>query len=152
MKKIILFLFCCTGLCQQNSIAGGFKVALQGQKQTGMAGIGVGFAQDAATIYYNPAGLSFVKNQVNAGVNLLFPNTSFFEQGTNTMYSSVSQTFTPFALYGSCNISPSVKFGMGVYTPFGTGVSLRSIGVDDMFFVDFIADCFCPTYSFMESG
>jgi len=123
MKKLTLILFCCAGLCQKNLLfAGGFKVALQGQKQIGMASIGVGFAQDAATIYFNPAGLSFVKNQVNVGANLLFPSTSFFEKGTNTIYNSESQTFTPFSLYGSCSLSKSVKFGMGLYTPFGTGV------------------------------
>ena len=122
MKKISLLLLCCATLSQQKSMAGGFKVALQGQKQTGMASVGVGYAQDAATIYFNPAGLSFVNNQINAGGNLLFPSTSFFEKGTNTVYHTASQSFTPFSLYGSCNVSKSIKFGMGLYTPFGTGV------------------------------
>jgi len=44
------------------SQANGFKIALQGQKQIGMGGIGIAMPVDAATLYYNPAGLSFVSN------------------------------------------------------------------------------------------
>ena len=122
MKKIILLFISVTSAFVHQGYAGGFKVALQGQKQIGMGSVGVGFAQDAATIYFNPAGMSFITNQVNAGVNGLFPNTSFLEKGTNTIYNSVNQMFTPLSLYACGSLSKSVKVGLGVYTPFGTGV------------------------------
>ncbi len=109
-------------LCVQQVFAGGFKIALQGQKQIGMASTGVGFAQDASTIYFNPAGMSFITNQVNGGMTGLFPSVSFLEKGTNNIYNTVNQMFTPFSLYASCNLSKSVKLGLGVYTPFGSGV------------------------------
>ncbi len=121
MKKLIL-LFSCAAFFYQNTNAGGFKVALQGQKQTGMASTGVGFAQDAATLYFNPAGMSFINNQINVGMNGLFPTTSFLEKGTNTLYSSVNKMYTPFSLYATCNLSKAIKLGLGIYTPFGTGV------------------------------
>lgn len=126
MKKIVLLFLSVSTFCIQNSKAGGFKIALQGQKQTGMAGTGVGFAQDAATIYYNPAGMSFTTNQVNLGMSFLFPQTSFLEKGTNTIYNSVNQMFTPFSLYADCSLSKAIKLGLGVYTPFGTGVKYPS--------------------------
>lgn len=102
--------------------AGGFKLGLQGQKQLGMGHTGVGFAQDAATIYFNPAGMSFVNPQINAGGYLLMPSTSFLDKNTNIITDAVSQVFTPFSLYGHCKLSKRINFGVGLYTPFGSGV------------------------------
>lgn len=123
MKKILLLLLFLSSFHVQKIIAGGFKVALQGQKQIGMAGIGVGFAQDGATMYFNPGGLSFVKQQLNIGVNGLFPSTGFLEKGTNTVITSSNKMFTPFSLYAHADLSKRIKLGLAMYTPFGTGIA-----------------------------
>ena len=102
--------------------AGGFKLGLQGQKQLGMGHTGVGFVQDAATLYFNPAGLSFIGSQFCGGANALFPNTSFLDKNTNTITNASSQVFSPFALYGNYKINHRFSFGLGAYTPFGSGV------------------------------
>ncbi|MBK7762056.1 MAG: outer membrane protein transport protein [Bacteroidetes bacterium] len=124
MKKIgLLFLFCLALSLTQKVMAGGFKVALQGQKQVGMAGTGVGFARDGATMYYNPGGLSFVKQQFNLGVSGLFPSTGFLEKGTNTVITSANKMFTPFSFYAHADVSKRIKLGLAMYTPFGTGIA-----------------------------
>jgi long-chain fatty acid transport protein len=121
MKKIV-FLLSFTLLLNFSSFAGGFKLALQGQKQIGMGNIGAGFAQDAATIYYNPAGMAFITNQVNFGMTGLFPSISFRERSTNAITNAVNQMFTPFSFYANASLTKKLKVGLGVYTPFGSGV------------------------------
>ncbi|KXK42154.1 MAG: outer membrane protein transport protein [Chitinophagaceae bacterium] len=121
MKKYNLLLLVCL-FSFTSSFAGGFKLGLQGQKQLGMGHTGVGFAQDAAIIYFNPAGMSFVGSQFCGGVNALFPNTSYFDISTNNVTKATSQVFTPFALYGNIKINKTFNFGMAAYTPFGSGV------------------------------
>ncbi|MEZ5047146.1 MAG: outer membrane protein transport protein [Chitinophagaceae bacterium] len=124
-QKYILsmLLLCCLGT---TAWAGGFKIGLQGQKQIGMGHTGIGFAQDAATIYFNPAGMSFVKSQLNGSVNLLFPSTSFLQKGSGQVINAVNQAFTPFSLYGQVKLSKHLNFGLGVYTPFGSGMMYPS--------------------------
>ncbi len=104
------------------SFAGGFKIGLQGLKQNGMGHTGIGFAQDAATIYFNPGGMSFTQGQINGGVNMLIPSVSFLDKKSNTLTQATSQVFTPFSLYASAKLAPRLHMGIGVYTPFGSGV------------------------------
>ena len=121
MKKTLLFIILCTHTFYHLQ-AGGFKIGLQGQKQLGMGHTGVGFAQDAATIYFNPAGMSFVSSQLNGSLFALVPNTSFLDKNTNTITNSVAQVFTPFSVFGQIKLSSRINFGIGAYTPFGSGV------------------------------
>ena len=103
--------------------AGGFKIGLQGQKQIGMGHTGIGLAQDASSIYFNPAGISFVGNQVNFGVSGIMPRTQFLDAKTNVRVDAVNQFFTPFSLYGSYHFkNTNLTAGLGIYTPFGSGV------------------------------
>jgi long-chain fatty acid transport protein len=43
--------------------AQGFQVNFQGQKQQGMGCAGSGLIQDASTLFFNPAGASFVPSE-----------------------------------------------------------------------------------------
>lgn len=120
-KKLLYILWsavCMPGLLQ----AGGFKLGLQGTKQIGMGHTGVGFAQDAATIYFNPAGMSFIDNQVNAGINLLAPSTTYLDYYTNETTLATGNVYTPFSIYAKTNLSKKIALGMGIYTPFGSGM------------------------------
>lgn len=102
--------------------AGGFKLALQGTKQLGMGHTGIGYAQDAATIYFNPAGMSFISDQVNGSVNLLLPSTSFLEKNTNQLTDANKKGYTPFSFYGKKHLGNRLNIGLGIYTPFGAGM------------------------------
>lgn len=121
MKKILL-LFLSFALIS-SSYAGGFKIGLQGQKQIGMGHVGIGYVQDASAIYFNPGALPFVQSQVNVGFSALVPRVQFLESATNIRTDALNQTFTPFSVYGSYNFKNSpFSVGLGVYTPFGSGV------------------------------
>ncbi len=105
------------------AIAGGFQVALQGVKQTGMGGTGVANPLDATAIYFNPGGLSFTqKNSLNLNAWIILPKAQFREQGTNNIYDMNAGASFPFAGYWSWNTNPKQrwKLGVGVYTPYGS--------------------------------
>ncbi len=149
-------LLVCMMFCSMHyaSMAGGFKIGLQGQKQIGMGHVGIGFAQDATVIYFNPAAMSFVGNQVNVGVSGIIPRVQFLDANTNVGTYAENQVFTPFSIYGNYHIKNSrLNVGLGVYTPFGSGVRypaewsgryvLRSINLTNVFLQ--------PTMSFKVS-
>lgn len=125
MRKNLLFLFSLIVLHYEMQ-AGGFKIALQGQKQIGMGSTGVGFAQDAATVYFNPAGMSFVGSQINAGINALCPTTSYLDKSTNQLHHAASDVFAPFSVYASGKLFKRLSVGIGIYTPFGSGLTYHT--------------------------
>lgn len=120
-KKVLNLLALCL-ISTQFVQAGGFKIGMQGNKQLGIGHTGVGFAQDAGTIYFNPAAMGMVKSQITGSVFALAPTTSFLETNTNTLTEATGQVFTPFSLYGTAKLGKKINVGLGVYTPFGSGV------------------------------
>lgn len=105
--------------------AQGFQVNLQGQAQQGMGGAGIAYAQDAASLFFNPGSSSFVKgNSININANAGFANSKFLDKNTNIISETKSPTSTPFAAYGMFQLKDSskIKLGLAVYTPFGSTV------------------------------
>lgn len=103
----------------------GFQVNLQGQKQQGMASAGTALIQDASALFFNPGGVSFLSyNSVNLGVTPTIPNSIFLNSGTNLVSRTNSPISTPFAAYAMYGLkdSSAIKFGLAVYTPFGSTV------------------------------
>jgi long-chain fatty acid transport protein len=104
--------------------AQGFQVNLQGQKQQGMGSAGTALPQDAAAVFFNPGSVSFLeKNSITAGANGTISNTIFQDANTYAEYRTNSPVSTPFAAYAVYGMAESkLKFGLGVYTPFGSTV------------------------------
>ena len=103
----------------------GFQVNLQGQKQQGMASAGTALIQDASALFFNPGGVSFLRyNSVNLGLTPTIPNSIFLNSGTNLVSRTNSPISTPFAAYAMYGLkdSSAIKFGLAVYTPFGSTV------------------------------
>lgn len=114
-----------------SSFAGGYQVALQGQRQIGMGHTGTGLAFDASSIFFNPGSLAFTKtNNVMIGGSLIRSRIRYLApQETNapsdyatTTNSPMGTPFTLYASYGLASV-PKLKFGLGVYTPYGSSVS-----------------------------
>jgi long-chain fatty acid transport protein len=124
MKKIIVTSLTC--IVSLQALAGGYKIALQGQKAIGMAHTGVGLCLDASSIYFNPGALVHNGNQITFGVTGLVPRVQFVETNTQTKINAVNKTYTPLSLYASYKINPKLAVGLGVYTPFGSGVKYPS--------------------------
>jgi long-chain fatty acid transport protein len=122
MKKQLLFT---TSLLLSSAMAfaAGYQINLQGLRQLAMGGSGTAIAWDASTIFYNPGGLSELDHiQAQASMIAVMPTTEFV-QGSYTA-STQSQVFTPFNVYvgGPVAYKSRVNWGIGIYTPFGTGV------------------------------
>lgn len=109
------------------SFGSAFQVNVQGVRQLAMGGTGVSRAWDASTIFYNPAGLSTLNNfQAYGSINFLVANTSYAQTPTQGYtYDSKTGFYTPFNLYvgGPFPGAERIGIGLGVYTPFGTGLT-----------------------------
>src|ERR1700739_1018433 len=109
--------------------AQGFQVNLQGQAQQAMGGAGCGFAQDAATVFFNPGGVTFLKdNSINLGATPVISKGAFLESNTNALATTQSPVALPFAGYAVFGVKDSskfisrFKFSIGAYTPFGSTI------------------------------
>lgn len=127
MQKLILyFVIFTTPLLSQ---AAGF--ALIEQSGSGMGNAyagGSAVAEDASTIFFNPAGMTYIEGTQAAGaLHLINPNVEFNNQG------SVAGTARPLGgeggnagdlafvpnMYFKVDLSNRLKFGVGVNAPFG---------------------------------
>lgn len=106
------------------SFGAGYQVNLEGLRQMAMGGAGTAWPWDASTIFYNPGGLARLKNlQVYGSIADIMPATAYGNvQGSTT---TQSQSFTPFNIYfgGTVKEGSRLALGLGIYTPFGTGLT-----------------------------
>ncbi|MDX1915874.1 MAG: outer membrane protein transport protein [Methylophilus sp.] len=110
--------------------AAGFALIEQSASGVGNAFAGAAaVAEDASTIYFNPAGMTYIEGtQVVGAIHLINPNSEFNNQG------SVKATFSGAAggsggdigdlallpnFYYKRDISEDIKFGLGISSPFG---------------------------------
>jgi long-chain fatty acid transport protein len=94
---------------------------------------GTAIAEDASTVWYNPAGLTRLKgNQLVVGGHLVFPSTEFENQGSTDVFgnSLVKPPFDPNGgdagddalvpnAYYARPINADLTFGIGLNVPFG---------------------------------
>ena len=127
MQKIFLcFVVFTTSLTAQ---AAGF--ALIEQSASGMGNAfagGAAAAEDASTIYFNPAGMTYIEGtQAVGALHLIKPNAEFNNQGSvagagkplgDEGPNAGDLAFVP-NFYFMTDINPSIKAGVGVNAPFG---------------------------------
>ena len=117
----LFFYFCFIN----QTVAGGFHLNLQGQKQLGMAHCGTASVFDASVLFFNPGAMSFLDstNSICAGSNFIFPRLAYLEPSpgiyTSEMVKNIS---TPFSFYAAFKFKKKSKWnmGLGIYTPFGS--------------------------------
>lgn len=124
MKRITLTTLLVAVFCFAVT-AGGYQVRLQGQKQNGMALVGAPLSLGASSIFYNPAGLSFMKTKfsISAGASAIMSNIAFQKEGTSDVFRSDNPLSTPFYLFGAGKIGDNITLGLGIYTPYGSSTS-----------------------------
>src|SRR4051794_28689895 len=85
------------------AVASGFQVNLQGQKNIGMGGVGVGLSLDQAAMFYNPGALAMVRgNGVQVGFNAALARSSFrSETGTGQQRQLDNTLVTPANFYAA---------------------------------------------------
>jgi long-chain fatty acid transport protein len=109
--------------------ASGFQVNLQGQKNIGMGGVGVGLALDHAAMFYNPGALAMVRgNGVQIGVNAALPRIAFrADNGAGAQRDLDNKMVTPANFYAAFGDKENKwKIGIGAYTPFGSELHYAS--------------------------
>ena len=119
------------------ALAGGFSITEQSVKNLGnSAAGGAALAEDASTIFYNPAGLTRLSGSSFQGAGyVIFSDINFQNQGsttaTGTLLSggdSAEAGVTSFIpnLYGSFSVSDRIKLGIGITPPFGLATDYGS--------------------------
>jgi long-chain fatty acid transport protein len=109
------------------AFAGGFQVNLQGTRQIAMGGTAAAVPLDAATVFYNPAGMAVLGgSQVYVGGFYLKSYTDFVQTPTGSgKYTTESPAGTPFNVYFMHQLRgklSKLSLGLSVNTPFGSGV------------------------------
>lgn len=110
-------------LAGSSVFAGGYRVAIQGQKQLAMGHTGVAVVNSAEVAFFNPAGIAYLDKKFNLSVggNALFSNTKF----QNSQYNweaSTKNMGTPFSVYATYKLNDWLTAGLAVYTPYGSSV------------------------------
>ena len=123
MKRLLLiFVFNSVALL---TVAQGFQVNFQGQKQQAMASAGTGLLMDGAALFFNPGAAGHLEgSSVNASFTPIFANVLFEENGTYETARTDNPMGTPFSFYGvfKKNSESKLAAGLAVYTPFGSTV------------------------------
>jgi long-chain fatty acid transport protein len=114
------------GLGSSVSHAAGFAIIEQSVSGLGNAYAGAAArAEDASTIYFNPAGMTFLSGrQAIAGLHIIKPSVKFNNRGSSNNTSSgdggdAGSTGLIPNLYYVMDINEEIKFGLGINVPFG---------------------------------
>ncbi len=113
-----------------SALASGFAIIEQSVSGLGTAYAGgAASAEDATTIFYNPAGMTLLEGQqVVAGVHVIIPSAKFSNDGTtNALGQPISGgdggdggVVKPVPnLYYTANLGNGLVVGLGVHAPFG---------------------------------
>ena len=129
MKRVLAAAVCMAGTLHGAAHAAGYAVSRESVSGAGVADAdGAAGSGDASTIWSNPAGMTRLGNEIVGGAHLFFPNVDFDNRGS-TLFNGAPISggeggnaieFAASAnLYGVWNVSPSLRLGLGVTTPYG---------------------------------
>ena len=122
MKKTTMALAC---LMTAGSLqAGGYRVAIQGQKALAMGHAGVAMSESAETVFFNPGAITQLEANADftGGLTLLDGETKYQQQATLVEAETDNPLGTPINAYYARKYSDKVSWGLGIYTPFGNKV------------------------------
>ena len=144
MRKIVPFI-CAIGLILFTASAlhaGGFGITEKGVKGQGTSfSGGAAAAEDASTVYWNPAGMTRLKeNELDLAVFLIKPSFEFnIESATNALGQPIQPPGANGGDAGFVNVVPNIFLsynfndkwfaGIGVVVPFGLGTEYDSTWV-----------------------
>ncbi|MDO8695477.1 MAG: outer membrane protein transport protein, partial [Pseudomonas sp.] len=118
-----LSIFAVIVLLSSQTFAGGFALNEQSASAMGSAFAGrSSSALDASTVYGNPAGMSYLGEQVSGGLALIGASSEISNASSNFSGSNhgdmVPLSAIPFGYYVK-PLDDNWHFGVGVYAPFG---------------------------------
>ncbi|MFI3321162.1 MAG: outer membrane protein transport protein [Rikenellaceae bacterium] len=103
--------------------AEGYQVNLQSARQTGMGHVGVALKLGSESMFFNPAGLSFM----SSNIDLSFGGSAIFATATYSSGDTYAETdntpSTPIFLQAAFKISDKLAAGLSVTTPYGSSLN-----------------------------
>lgn len=120
-KVLLLMVFALAGTL---TYAGGYRVAVQGQRALAMGHTGVAVVNSAELGFFNPAGLVYLENKltISAGVSAVFSEVAWQNESTGAYSSTDNPAGTPFYFNASYKLKDWLSLGLSVYTPYGSTV------------------------------
>ncbi len=122
MKKLyLIFISSCLA---SSAMAGGYRVALQGQKALGMGHTGVAMTDSSEVVFFNPGGMTQLEadTDITGGITLLDGETLYQNEQINASAGTDNPLGTPIDFYYASRISSEMSWGIGVFTPYGNTV------------------------------
>ncbi len=119
MRKLIVILL---GICVTGTAgAGGFRVALQGQKALAMGHTGVALTDSAEVVFFNPGSMSLLEAQTDivGSIFVLEGKSEYESEETLVSEETDSPIGTPVNFYYAQQVDEELSWGFGVYTPYG---------------------------------
>lgn len=122
MKKIYLIII--ISCLASSAMAGGYRVATQGQKALGMGHTGVAMTDSSEVIFFNPGSMTQLEADIDitGGITLLDAETLYQNELTNASAKTDNPSGTPIDFYYASRVSSEMSWGIGVYTPYGNSV------------------------------
>ncbi len=122
----LLAVAACLLLTPASGFGAGFALFEHGARGVALGGAFGATADDASAIYYNPAGLGFqTGTQFAGGVYFITESVTFSGSnpypGQGYSVDMKKQIFFPVHLYMEGDLAPNLRWGVGVFTPFGLG-------------------------------
>ena len=118
---LLYLLLICTACVTGNALANGFDQNNIGLRGRAMASAFTGVSDDATAIYYNPGGLTSIKDwtwNYNAELIIIF-SESLWEDTAGKEHKSDKTVYIP-GLFAATS-SGDLSYGIGIYVPYGGG-------------------------------
>lgn len=117
--------FAVTALAAGSARAGGFEILEQGAVGASMAGAGAAIADDAAAVFYNPAGLVHYPGAgviVGSHLALASASAKLGDTTSSTYTRETEDLFIPY-LFAGVHLGRRVAVGLGLYSQFGDALN-----------------------------
>lgn len=143
-----------SALLSGTAMAGGYQVNLASQRQIGMGHTGTGIQTGTSSIFFNPGAMSYLReNGVTIGASAISSHIAYQPTGSNQTRLADNDLGTPFQVYAAYKVDDLLTVGLGIYTPFGSGVRWGNewngrFGLDE---INLQAIFFQPTVSYKIS-
>ncbi len=104
--------------------AGGYRVALQGQKALAMGHTGVAMSESSEVVFFNPGAMTQLESDKDftGGLTLLTGETLYQNKPTLVEEETDNPLGTPINGYYTQKMSDQMSWGLGIYTPYGNKV------------------------------
>ncbi|MFH1248436.1 MAG: outer membrane protein transport protein [Candidatus Omnitrophota bacterium] len=117
---VLVFILVIFLLPNQTLFAAGFNVVEHGTRSMGRGGAFVATADDGSSFYYNPAGLTQIEGGLfQEDLIFIFRNTKYVAtSGVEEKMNLIAHHANTYFVVA--NKSDKVKYGLGIFTPFGS--------------------------------